>query len=108
MQHNVFLIVEAEEDIFEIYNYLARYDSTGKADTLFVNLQNTINSLEQQPHRGLVPPELERVNVYDFLEIHYKPYRIVYQISGEDVFVHGVLDGRRDLQEILQQRLLRQ
>lgn len=109
MKHyNVFLIGEAEEDIFEIYNYVAKYDSVGKADKLFTNLQNTINSLDQQPKRGHVPPELERIDVFEFREIHYKPYRIIYQITDEDVFVHCVFDGRRDLQNILQQRLLRQ
>ena len=31
----------------------------------------------------------------------------IYQIEGQTVFVHCVLDGRRDLQELLERRLLR-
>jgi hypothetical protein len=46
------------------------------------------------------------VSVYD-LEIHFKPYRIIYQIVGRTVFVHCVLDGRRAVQEMLERRLLR-
>ncbi len=109
MKHyNVFLICEAEEDIFEIYNYIAKYDSAGKVDKLFTNLKNTINTLDQQPDRSHVPPELESIDVFEFREIHYNPYRIIYQVTDEDVFVHCVFDGRHDLQKILQQRLLRQ
>ena len=59
------------------------------------------------PGRGHVPPELERIGVRGYLEIHFKPYRIFYQIAGRKVFVHCVLDGRRALQEVLERRLLR-
>lgn len=107
-QYSVFLVAEAEEDIFAIYNYVARYVSVEHADNFFSNLQNTITSLDQQPQRGHFPSELERIDVYEFREIPYKPYRVIYQIMGEDVFVHCVLHGRRELQELLQQRLLRQ
>ena len=57
--------------------------------------------------RGHVPPELDRMSVRDYLEIHYKPYRIIYQIFGNKVFIHCVLDGRRDMEDLLQRRLIR-
>ena len=57
--------------------------------------------------RGHPPPELERIGMLDFKEIHYKPYRIIYEIYKSEVFVHCILDGRRDLQELLHKRVLR-
>ena len=107
MKYEVFFIEDAEEDIFEIYNYVAFNDSIGKADILFEKLQETCLSLENYPDRGHLPPELERINVREFSEIHFKPYRIIYQIRDKKVFIHCVLDGRRNLQDILQDRLLR-
>ena len=107
MKYNVFLISDAEEDIFEIYNYVAANDLPGNADALFDNLHKTCLKLESFPERGHIPPELERINVLGFLEIHFKPYRIIYQIIGNEVYIHSILDGRRDIQDILQKRLLR-
>ena len=107
MEYKVFLISDAEEDIFEIYNYVATHDSPGNADALFENLQSTCLKLDSFPERGHLPPELERINVVEFLEIHFKPYRIIYQIRGNEVYIHCVLDGRRELLELLQKRLLR-
>lgn len=107
MKYNVFLISDAEEDIFEIYNYVVIHDSPGKAEKLFDKLKSTCLSLDEFPERGHIPPELDRVNVFDFLEVHFKPYRIIYQIRGKEVYIHCVLDGRRELQELLQRRLLR-
>lgn len=107
MKYKVFLIYDAEEDIFDIYNYVANHDSPENAEALFENLQKTCLKLESFPERGHIPPELERINVIEFLEIHFKPYRIIYQIRGNGVYIHCILDGRSELQELLQQRLLR-
>jgi len=107
MKHQVLVVAEAEEDIFDIYKYVLRADGRRRADHLLVKLQETCQSLAETPNRGHIPPELERVGVQGYREIHFKPYRIIYQIVGRKVFIHCVLDGRRSLQEILERRLLR-
>jgi toxin ParE1/3/4 len=48
-----------------------------------------------------------RIDVYEYREITVKVYRIIYQIIETDVFIHCILDGRRNIPEILQQRNLR-
>lgn len=107
MSHAVHIIAEAEEDIFDIYNYIALHDSPHKADSVFQRLRAVCESLDANPDRGHYPPELERIDIRSFREVHFKPYRIIYQILDKEVFVHCVLDGRRDLQELLQRRLVR-
>jgi len=107
MKYEVFIIADAEEDLYEIYNYVAVYDSVEQAENLFTKLEETCYSLSTFPKRGHIPPELERIAVQEYREIHYKPYRIIYQIIESVVYIHCVLDGRRDLQELLEKRLLR-
>jgi toxin ParE1/3/4 len=105
--YRVLVVVEAEEDIFDIYRYVLRADGRGRADHVLQKLQETCQSLAEIPGRGHNPPELECIGVRDYREVHFKPYRIIYQIVGRKVFVHCVLDGRRALQEVLERRLLR-
>jgi len=107
MKFEVILSKEAEEDFFEIYDYVADHDSIGKANNLYKKLKETCDTLEFYPNRGHYPPELLRVNIREYKEIHFKPYRIIYQIIESKVFIHCVLDGRRNLQDLLQERLLR-
>lgn len=107
MKYAVHLVIDAENDLLEIYRYVARHDSAHKADRLLDILEKTIIKLETFPLRGSCPPELERIGVLEFREVFFKPYRIVYQVVQKEVYVLCVLDGRRELQEILQQRLLR-
>lgn len=107
MKFTVHLIEDAEKDILGIYRYAERNDSVEQANQLLEKIEETIQKLETFPLRGHVPPELERIGVFDFREVHYKPFRIIYDIRKSEVFVHCVLDGRRDLQELLQKRVLR-
>lgn len=107
MSFQVLLVAEAEEDIFDIYKYVLRTDGRGRADYVLEKLQETSQRLTRMPRRGHTPPELERIGVHGYREIHFKPYRIIYQIAGRKVFIHCVLDGRRAIQEILERRLLR-
>ena len=107
MDYQVFLVSEAEADILEIYKYVSRNNSINNANNIFDKLRETCYSLENLPERGHILPELERISVHKFKEIHHKPYRIIYEISDNNVYIHCILDGRRDLQELLQHRLLR-
>lgn len=70
-------------------------------------IEQTIKNLSIFPNRGHIPPELSKVSVMSYQEIHYKNFRIIYEVENKKVYVHAVLDRRRDLQDLLETRLLR-
>jgi len=107
MSHQVLVVAEAEEDIYDIYRYVLRADGRNRAEYVLRRLKEACRSLGRMPRRGHSPPEIERVGVRGYREVHFKPYRIIYEIVGRKVFIHCVLDGRRAVQEILERRLLR-
>lgn len=88
-----------------IYRYVAHYDAVGRADALLAELEAACRKLESLPERGNFPKELVPLDIQDFREIHDKPYRIIYM--GRKVVVCRILDGRRDMQSLLQRRLIR-
>ena len=74
---------------------------------LLDSLEQKITSLKNAPERWHGVPELSRIHATGFKEIHFKPFRIIYQIVDNAVFVHGVFNGRRELRELLERLLLR-
>ena len=106
MKYEVRIDNVASGDLYAIYRYVAINDSPVKAEHLLDNIQKAITSLETMPARGSCPPELQRWGIFDFREVFFKPYRIIYEIKGKTVFIHAVLDGRRNCEDLLQQRLL--
>jgi len=106
-RYRVRVIEDAEQDLIDIYTYVAASDSGEKAEYVLDKLQTVCLSLDKLAARGHIPPELERVGVTTYRQVHFKPYRVIYQISGQNVYIHCVLDGRRDMQSLLERRLLR-
>ncbi len=106
-RYNVLFDNSAEVDLYEIYTYVATNDSVAHADTLFTALRKSCNRFKTMPLRGHIPPELFEIGILEFREINCKPYQIFYSIEKNNVLVHCILDGRRDIQTILQERSLR-
>ena len=108
MNYKVNIIADAEEDLFEIYKFVFLNDSEDNAEKLYSKLYEKCHTLHNYPQRGHNIPELIEIGIDEFLEINYKPYRIIYNIIGKEVFIHCILDSRRELQKLLQERLLRE
>ena len=67
--------------------------------------------LESGDHlgRGLTwpgPPELTALGIRVYRQVFFEPYRIIYRTDGPTVHVMLVADGRRDMQALLERRLL--
>ena len=52
------------------------------------------------------PPELRALGIKQYREIFFKPYRLIYQVLDQRVYVMLIADGRRDMQALLERRLL--
>lgn len=107
MKYTVKIDPLAQEDMKETFLYVAINDSFEMANKLLDKIEETCHKLEKHPARGHIPEELRRTGIKRYLEIHYKPYRIIYEIKEEKIYIHSVLDGRRNIQEILSERILR-
>lgn len=107
MKFKVIFDPQAKLDLREIFLYVAVNDNIQSANKLLDALEETCYKLEKYPDRGHIPPELRTTGIKSYLEIHYKPYRIIYEIENNLVYVHSVVDGRRNIQEILSNRFLR-
>ncbi len=107
MKLKVILSPESLDDLFEIYQYIFFNDSKSAALTLTDKLQSKCLELEQFAERGHKIPELTNFNIDEILEVNLGHYRIIYRIVKKEVHIQFILDGRRDIQKILQERLLR-
>lgn len=63
----------AEWDLYDIHRYVEVNDSPERADTLLAGLERVVAGLADMPERGHFPPELERIGIRDYREIHFKP-----------------------------------
>jgi toxin ParE1/3/4 len=106
MSFSVLLTDDAIRDLEELYDYIDQHDVPGKADYVLEQIEKVFSSLSENPRRGVYPKELVSIGIKEYREIFLKPYRIIYRIIENNVFVLLIVDGRRNMQELLQRRLL--
>ena len=106
-QHEVLLTQDAQADLQDLYEYISEHDAPLKADAVLNKLEALIASLSHFPERGAVTNELRDIGIRDYREVYFKPYRVIYRLIDAKVFVYLIVDGRRDMQTLLTQRLMR-
>ena len=106
MAFQVFLTDDASRDLEELCDYIESHDVPEKADYVLDQIEKVFSSLSENPERGAYPKELLAVGLREYREIFFKPYRIIYRVMAENIYVMVIVDGRRDMQTLLQRRLL--
>jgi toxin ParE1/3/4 len=106
MRFEVLLTAGAERDLEEIRDYVSEYDSPAKADYVLDRLLAVAEGLSAFPRRGSYPQELRDLGIREYRQTFFKPYRIIYRVIGQQVFIYLIADGRRDMQSLLARRLL--
>jgi plasmid stabilization system protein ParE len=97
----------ARRDLYALVDYLA--DRSPRAALgMLDRLEAAAGHLVRLSARGRVVPELARLHIRDYRELVVPPYRLAYRSAGSRVFVVGVFDSRRSLEDVLLDRILRE
>ncbi|OAP36885.1 plasmid stabilization protein [Sinorhizobium glycinis] len=107
MRYQVYLAHDAEQDIEDLYRYLAARDGEPTAGRILEDIEAACANLSEFPERGTIPKELAALGIADYRELHHKPWRMIYRVIEDRVIVYCVVDGRRDMQNFLERRLMR-
>ena len=104
---NVLWTFAAGQDLESIVDFIAR-DNPNAARVILQKLRKRADTLKTFPERGRVVPELANVGLRLYRELLVSPWRIVYRVSNAIVYVVMVIDGRRNAEDLLLERLVRQ
>ncbi len=103
----VLLTDDAAHDLESLYDYIEEHDGPDRADRVLGQIEHAFYSLAENPRRGAWPDELLELGIHEYREIFFKPYRLIYRVIGQHVYLLLIADGRRDMQSLLERRLLR-
>lgn len=95
----------AVRDLDDILEYVALHDGPERAGRLYARIRGP-DTLSKFPRRCRVVPELRDLGITEYRELIFAPFRLFFRIRGRVVSIVGVLDGRRDIEEILIKRAL--
>jgi toxin ParE1/3/4 len=105
MAYTVRITSAALRDLEDIYDWIAEHDSPNKADYVLDRLSEAAESIAVLPHRGSIPKELPPGMEAEYRQAFFKPYRVIYEVMDDEVIIHLIVDGRRNLHARLMRRL---
>jgi len=93
-----------ENDLKGIIEYIAD-ESPSNALKIFNRIKQKVSLLYTLPERGRIVKELCDPGIFEYREQIIPPWRILYRILENRVYVLSVLASRRNVEDILLRRL---
>ena len=94
----------AADDLNKIIDYIAE-DSVNNALNVFNKIRDRCSKLYSSPNRGRIVPELKESGISLYRELIIEPWRIIYRVADNYVYILLVIDSRQNVEDILLNRL---
>jgi addiction module RelE/StbE family toxin len=96
----------AFDDLGKIIDYIAQNNPL-TAQKLLNQIKNKIETLCYLPHRGRHIPELQKQGILIYRELIIPPWRVMYRVSKNKVYILAIIDSRRNVEDILLEKLIK-
>ncbi len=96
----------AKNDLVDIVAYIKR-DSQDNAKSVYRKIREKAQSSNFFPMKGRVVPELQREGITLYREIIAAPWRIIYKVDRDTVYLMAIIDSRQNVEEILLQKIIK-
>ncbi len=105
-RYEVLLSPECLKDLEAIHSALSSQMGQEHADATITDIEAAIVSLEKTPTQGTPPQELQGTGIDRYRETYAKPWRILYEVRKNTVYVHWIFDARKSVTRQLCERML--
>ncbi len=107
MSFKVVILDSAEQDLKELRSYIVKNFSLKTWKAHYSKLKEGIRNLQNFPHTGSLPEEMEKLSLTQYRQVLSGMNRIIYEVRQNVVYIHIIIDARRDMNTLLARRLLR-
>ena len=95
----------AREDVNEIIDYIS-ITNQNYAVKILDKIEGHINQLDMFPERYRIVPELEMYGYFMYREIIIDYWRIIYKVENDIIYIMLVIDGRRNLEDLILKKII--
>jgi len=96
------------DSLNEILEYYRDRAGENISNTIYDKIMKEIELLKLEEIKTKQTQELKDIGIFDVYELAVKPWKVYYKISknNKKVYVLFVLDGRRNLEELLMSKVI--
>jgi toxin ParE1/3/4 len=106
MKYKITYSKDMGEELSEIILWYRYNAGVNTAKKLYVRIKAHINKLKDMPGTGKPVQILKDIGVNDYRQIIIDHWIIYYKIEEKYITVVSIIDGRRNLEEILYKKII--
>ena len=110
MSYTVFVLDDAEEDLWGIHAYIKNQFSETLANDIYIDIRDSILMLEKNPHLGTVVPQLAVLGMTQWRQkVVMEKNKVVYEVekNPQHIYVYMICTEQQDYDAFLQRRIFR-
>jgi toxin ParE1/3/4 len=106
MKHHVIWSEDAGIDLLKIIKYIK--ENTGKitAEKIYNKINSEIKRVSENPEARRISPLLKGFGITDIHQFNVKPWVVYYKAGNDIMEIISIIDGRRNLEEILYEKII--
>jgi toxin ParE1/3/4 len=106
MKYKIIWSKDAGEEIIEIISWYKYNAGKNIAQNIYTKIKSQIRKLKDMPGIGKQVQILKDIGINDYRQIVQDHWIIYYKVEKENVYIISVIDGRRNLEEILYKKII--
>jgi toxin ParE1/3/4 len=97
---------DAGDELFEIISYI-KYN-TGKitAEKIYSKIMDEVKRVSENADGRRIASLLKEIGINNIHQLNITPWIIFYKVENKKMEIISIIDGRRNLEEILYQKIL--
>ena len=99
-KYTVWWTAPARDDVNEIVEHIAKTNEAYAVKVLD-KIEGNVEKLKEFPTAYRIVPELDKYGYYIYREIIVDYWRVIYKIENALVYIMLVIDGRRNVEDII-------
>jgi toxin ParE1/3/4 len=106
MKYKINWSKDAGEEFIEIISWYKHTTGKNIAQRIYSKINSRIKKLKDMPGMGKPVQILKDIGINDYRQIIQDHWIIYYKVEGQTVNIISVIDGRRNLEEILYKKMI--
>lgn len=106
MSYKIIWSEDASLNLVDIVSYIKLHSGKKIAKEIYTRIKKKVDNIIDFSKAGLIVPELYSIGITDIYQILESPWKIYYKILDDKILVLSVIDGRRNLEEILYRKII--
>jgi toxin ParE1/3/4 len=106
MKYKIFWSKDAGEEFTEILSWYKYTVGKNSAEKIYAKISSQIRKLKDMPGIGKQVQSLKDIGINDYRQIAQEHWVIYYRVEGQSIYIVSVIDGRRNLEEILYKKII--